>query len=504
MIMHHIKRLLSLSLILIGLNVTASAEQAKSEIHQRAESVDAKKNIATARSLFIHAFNDYAGRGQVEQGVVCATKATALYYKENFYKEAFDLLRRADQTIVASKQTPQTERARLHYLVTKERLQMYIKLRKSDSARDQLKVLESLANASDDEATKNDLLYTKAIYHYTFGQTSLGNAVFKEMASKLTAEKEYDKVDKVYQTLIANSRASGSAGMVAQSYSNYMSWKDSVMARQQADTIAALQKQIADGEAVIADKDSSLTVRQTIIVGLSVIAIALAAALAVGAIVLLRFIALTRKQKKNIQQLDDSNAQKAQFISNISAQLEPTLSKLDPEIAEVKALLGFTSHVATLSDLENNREELAYEDTQMPTFCEKLIEEIRPCVKNGVILNAVAPKMSASINREYVTHIMRHLLENAAQYTPAGGRITIEFKKRGPHSCQLSVTDTGTGIAEELRDNIFTPFREAHDLTTGDGLGLPICKKMAEKMNGELVLDTNYTKGASFVLSLHT
>ena len=181
-----------------------------------------------------------------------------------------------------------------------------------------------------------------------------GNAVFKEMADKLTAQKDYDKVDEVYKTLIANGRRSNNANMVAQSYSNYLAWKDSTNAMKHADEIKALKQQIADNEAAISEKDSSLTTRQLIIIGLCILAGALAAALAVGAFVLLRFILLTRKQKKTIRLANESNALKAKFISNISAQLDPTLKNLDGTIPEVKALKDFSQHIQTLSELENS------------------------------------------------------------------------------------------------------------------------------------------------------
>ena len=59
------------------------------------------------------------------------------------------------------------------------------------------------------------------------------------------------------------------------------------------------------------------------------------------------------------------------------------------------------------------------------------------------------------------------------------------------------------GISETARENLFKPFSEVKDLTQGDGLGLPICALEATKMNGSLSLDTDYTKGARFVLELH-
>ena len=452
--------------LLVCCTFVHAQEVQKSELQQKAEAVDPQKHIASARSLYIHAFNDYVNKGQVRQGVECAIKATALYYKENFWKEAFDLLRLADQSVSASK-LPVSERAAAHYLVTKERMQMYMRLRKSESVKAQLNVMETQAGQTSDEAIKNDLLYNKAIYYYTYGMNAQGNAVFKEMADKLTASKDYDKVDEVYQTLIANGRRSNNANMVAQSYSNYIAWKDSTSAIKHADEINALKKQIADDEAAIQERDSSLTTRMTIIVGLGILASILAAALIAGAVILMRFIFLTRKQKKVIKLANESNALKAKFISNISAQLEPTFKKLDSRQPEVKALLDFSQHIQTLSELENKpAEEIQLEDTQVQPFCENLMEGIRNKVKSNVNLTVNAQKMSAPIYKEYVSHILQHLLENAANYTPEGGNIHLEFKKRGPHSYQFLVSDTGCGIAEERREDVFNSPRAPGSFST--------------------------------------
>jgi len=485
--------------------VSAQQEQQKSSLHQRADAVNPNEDIAKARSLYIHAFNDYANRNIVPLGVECAMKATALYYKENYYPEAFDLIKRAETVIDAWQGKSESEKAALRYLTTKERMQMYIKMRRADNANEQLRTMESLANQSVDEGVKNDLLYSKAIYYYTFGLNAQGNAVFKEMTTKLTAQKEYDKVDEVFQTLIANGRKSGSTNMVAQSYSSYIAWKDSVTALKYADEINGLKQQIADNEATIDEKDSALTTRQAIIVGLCVLAAALAAALVIGALVLMRYILLTRKQKKNIKLLNDSNALKAKFISNISAQLEPTLKKIDSKIPEVKALLDFSNHIQTLSELENSIDTppVEMEDTLIPPFCNQLADEIREKLKPNVTLTVNAPNSQVKINKEYVSHILRHLLNNAAEFTPEGGTISLEFKKRGPHSFQFLVSDTGEGLSEEDRENIFKPFREVRDLTKGDGLGLPICKQMALKMKGDLDIDSKFTKGTRFTLDLH-
>lgn len=498
--MHKLFSLLFMSLLFCS--ATALAEDVKkSQLHQQAESIDPKENIAKARSTYIHAFNDYANRGEIKLATECATKATSLYYRENYWQEAFDLLRRADQTISASKLTT-PERAACHYWVSKERFQMYMKMHRAESAKEHLSAMDNQVNLSGDDALKNDLLYSKTIYYYTFGLTAQGNATFKEMVNKLTASKEFDKVDEVYQTLIANGRKSNNASLVAQSYSNYLAWKDSTDAIKHADEIKALKDQIAQNEAEIADKDSSLTMRWAVIIGLLILAGALAAALVLGGIVLMRFILQTRKQKKVIELANDSNALKAKFISNMSAQLEPTLKKLDNRQPEVQALLDFSKHVQTLSELENSDAEQEMEEVQVHQFCEEMMGQIQNAVQKDVQLVVNAPKMSAMIYRPYVSHILTHLLKNAAEYTPAEGKITIEFKKRGQHKIEFHVSDTGCGIAEEKREDVFKPFLEIHDLTKGDGLGLPTCKQMALKMGGDLNIDPEYIRGTRFVLEL--
>ena len=468
------KTLILVFYVLFGCGMTMAEEVQKSELQQRAEAIDANKNIASARSTYIRAFEDYAAKGNIRQAAECGAKATELYYKENYWQEAFDLLRRIDQAANADSKSSSVEKAAAHYMTSRERMKMYMKMRRGANTLEHLKAMENHANISGDEQLKNDLLYNKTVYYYAFGQTAEGNAVFKEMADKLTKQKDY------------------------------MAWKDSTNALKYADEIAALKQQISDNEASIAEKDSSLTTRMGFIIALGVLAAALAAALVIGGVILLRFILMTRKQKKNIQLLTESNALKAQFISNIAAQLEPTFKKLDSSVPEVKALLAFSEHIQTLSELENSKgEPVEMEEMSVPPFCEGLMAQIQSKVKEDVTLTTNAPKMSATINKEYVSHILLHLLENAAIYTPAGGTIWLDFKKRSAHTLQFLVSNTGSDIPEEKRDDVFKPFLEIRDLTQGDGLGLPICKQMALKMNGDLEIDPAFTKGVRFVLELH-
>ena len=186
-------------LLMVGISLlmccawVGAQETGKNELQQRAESEYAKGNPIAARALYIKAFESYVNGGNLKQGVDCGVKGNKLYYeKENLYKEAFDLLRRIDQTIEAKGQG--ANKAALHYWTTKERHLMYMKMRKMESAKEQMKNMENHAQAANDAAVKNDLLYTKTIYYYTVGQSEKGNATFKEMADQLTASKEYTRV----------------------------------------------------------------------------------------------------------------------------------------------------------------------------------------------------------------------------------------------------------------------------------------------------------------------
>ena len=132
----------------------------------------------------------------------------------------------------------------------------------------------------------------------------------------------------------------------------------------------------------------------------------------------------------------------------------------------------------------------------------KIVESHKGYLKPGVELLTDLPSIEIKSNAEQLENLLSYLLYGAAQHTEEG-HIRLEFKRKGAHVCQFLVTDTGCGIPEELKANIFTPFASAHDLLEGDGLGLPICALVATKLNGELSLDTAYKKGCRFVLVLH-
>ena len=502
------KRLFSI-LVIIALCyfcLPATAQGRGNDFSQQAQESLRKKEYIRARYLFLQAYEAYASATPPDyaQAVECGVQAAALYHRENYYNEAFELLYAVERTLIAGEKTTGKEMPALRYPVTRERLRMYIKLRKTASAKEQLSKLEGWAEAAQVDSLSTDLLYTQANYFYTFGMNAQGDQAFNRLVERYAQQADYDKAEACYQELIGRSRRAGNTGMMARAYSNYMAWHDSIAHIKAQKEYDALKAQYDGAQQTIGEKDKALSARRYTIVGLCILAAILAGALVLGGVVLFRFILLTRKQKKIIGTVNEHLALKTKFIHNISAQMNPTLDTLDASQPGVQALKSFSAHIEELSALEDSlAEPYETEETNVSAFCEKVMEEVRGQVKEGVTLTVNAPKLNVRINTEHTAKILRHLLLNAAEYTPTEGKIWLDFKKRGAHTHQFIVTDTGCGIAEERRADLFKPFNAVRDLTQGDGLGLPICSLEATKMNGTLTLDTGYTKGARFVLELH-
>jgi len=91
--------------------------------------------------------------------------------------------------------------------------------------------------------------------------------------------------------------------------------------------------------------------------------------------------------------------------------------------------------------------------------------------------------------------LVRNLLDNAIKYTPPGGRVDLEVR-HGPGKLELSVDDSGAGIAPEDRERALDRFyRVSGTQTTGSGLGLAIVKSVAELHGAVLALDRSARLG---------
>lgn len=129
-------------------------------------------------------------------------------------------------------------------------------------------------------------------------------------------------------------------------------------------------------------------------------------------------------------------------------------------------------------------------------------------------LDAVEPLPLVMMNEEGIERVIINLLTNSIKYTPVGGKIKVKIEHIHPrlHSDDvdrdevvLSVTDNGIGIPEDALPQIFDRFyrveRKVHTIK-GTGLGLTIAKRMVEKHDGRITVESALGQGSIFAVYL--
>ncbi|WP_345812830.1 transporter substrate-binding domain-containing protein [Paraburkholderia sp. PREW-6R] len=123
----------------------------------------------------------------------------------------------------------------------------------------------------------------------------------------------------------------------------------------------------------------------------------------------------------------------------------------------------------------------------------------------------IAPDVAATLRGDSVRvrQILFNLLGNAIKFTPDGEVdvcVSVASQTGGVQTLEMTVADTGIGIAPEVQAKLFEPFVQAESSTTrrfgGTGLGLTICRKLIELMNGSLSLRSEPGQGTSMTVRL--
>ncbi|MGZ5424454.1 MAG: ATP-binding protein [Candidatus Aminicenantales bacterium] len=94
--------------------------------------------------------------------------------------------------------------------------------------------------------------------------------------------------------------------------------------------------------------------------------------------------------------------------------------------------------------------------------------------------------------------VVRNLLDNAFDATPAGGKISVRGYRKNPTSFVLSIRDTGRGLTNPDKENLFRPFFTTKE--KGMGLGLPFIKRVMDTCGGKVEVQSRVGKGALFKL----
>ena len=154
-----------------------------------------------------------------------------------------------------------------------------------------------------------------------------------------------------------------------------------------------------------------------------------------------------------------------------------------------------------ISELESHSELPPTEECYPNLMIAQITDSIRPQLNDSVeisIHSQIAEDFVVNTYPNLLLTAFKKLLDNAAKFTQQGSiTLTTEFNEQELH---FSVQDTGPGIPIEKCDYIFERFSKLDSFIQGTGLGLPIARMIAERLNGTLTLDTNYTNGAKFDL----
>jgi signal transduction histidine kinase len=103
-----------------------------------------------------------------------------------------------------------------------------------------------------------------------------------------------------------------------------------------------------------------------------------------------------------------------------------------------------------------------------------------------------------------IRQVVLNLLSNAIKFTPEGGRIEVAAVPRDG-SVEVSVSDTGVGIAPEDQEAVFEEFRQvgaAEKRAEGTGLGLTLCRKFIELHGGEILVKSQVGVGSTFTFTI--
>ena len=167
---------------------------------------------------------------------------------------------------------------------------------------------------------------------------------------------------------------------------------------------------------------------------------------------------------------------------------------------EASRLVNLINDIIRLSQLDESHE-IATETVELLSVTNDVVEVLTSSAeKKNVTLNVEGESCTIFGVQRYIYEIIYNLCDNAIRYNVDGGKVTIKISKESG-SPEISVTDTGIGIASEHHNRIFERFYrvdKSHSKETGGtGLGLSIVKHAVQFHNAKVTLDSEIGKGTT-------
>lgn len=236
--------------------------------------------------------------------------------------------------------------------------------------------------------------------------------------------------------------------------------------------------------------------------------------------------AINRQLADAKRQADQANQSKTRFLAAASHDLLQPLNaarlfgtllaarRLAPANRELLhntlVALDTTDEILTalldISKLDAGALPVAIADFPVAELFAGLAEQSRLLAdRKGLRLHVVPSTLWVRSDRRLLSRILYNYVANAIRYTPSGGRVLVGCRRHGG-SVLLGVWDTGPGVPEDKREEIFEEFRRLHDGgeqgERGVGLGLAIVRRMADLLDHPLVLQSTVGRGSLFGIEL--
>lgn len=225
-----------------------------------------------------------------------------------------------------------------------------------------------------------------------------------------------------------------------------------------------------------------------------------------------------RKAKEVAEQ---SNWLKTMFIQNMSHEIRTPLNSIvgfsgvlvdmldeKEDIGQYVALIESNSKlllklVGDILDISilDSEVEIKHNAVDVNACCQASIDAAGASFDLGVklIFEPACDDLIINSNYNYIVQVLDNLLGNASKFTHEGS-VTLAYEvKKEENQLIFTVTDTGIGIPVEEQERVFERFVKLDNFSQGAGLGLSICRIVAERLGGYLRIDKGYTQGTRVI-----
>ena len=234
-------------------------------------------------------------------------------------------------------------------------------------------------------------------------------------------------------------------------------------------------------------------------------------------------VLITVHDLTNIRQLENT---RKEFVSNVSHELRSPLASVKAMVGslesgaledkkaandfiaridkDVDRMTSLVSDLLELSRLESGQEDIELEPVELRSLVDDSISMVTNQVLDGPdILSKIFENVEILGNKQKVTQILLNLLQNSVKFTPSGGTITVEARSNGGF-VEVSVLDTGIGIAAEHLPHLFERFYKVDKARRdgGTGLGLAIVKHIVQAHGGAVYADSVEGEGSAFYFTM--